>query len=255
MIRIAICDDEKNDINKVKTFCEQYFKEHNIQGECDIFFSGEEVLEYSRNKENEIIDLLFLDIEMGGASGIDIKDEIINSDRIWRIVYVSGYKNRVFEAFGLKIMGFVGKPADSSEIQKYIVAVMNELNEKRHFNVGGIQLDNIEMEDILYLEGKDNYTQLYLKNKDKYKNNPILISKTLRFFEINSLDYPLIRIYKSYMVNMENIESVKYKDDNGRKGIKLKGVEKVFPFGRKYEKIAREKYSKFVGKKMRNRIR
>lgn len=75
MIRIGICDDCKKDILWIQQCCEMFFGECKVEHEYEIFYSGEEVLEYCKGnkKKEERIDILFLDIEMGKISGIDLK--------------------------------------------------------------------------------------------------------------------------------------------------------------------------------------
>jgi DNA-binding LytR/AlgR family response regulator len=59
---------------------------------------------------HEHIDLIFLDIGLPGMSGIELKKHIVLMDNIDYIVFVSGYKERVWESFSKKTLGFIIKP-------------------------------------------------------------------------------------------------------------------------------------------------
>lgn len=74
-----------------------------------LFQSAEEVLYYCENMKNKRIDILFLDIEMPGMDGICLKNKLVDSPLIWRILFTTYYREKVFDAFGLKTIGFLLK--------------------------------------------------------------------------------------------------------------------------------------------------
>ncbi|MEN8076680.1 response regulator [Clostridioides difficile] len=63
MIKIGICDDDKNIVSKIKTYINEYSKEKFI---INTYNSGEELLSL-----NEKFDVIFLDIDMIGIDGIE----------------------------------------------------------------------------------------------------------------------------------------------------------------------------------------
>ena len=62
---------------------------------------------------------------------------------------------------------------------------------------------NCPIKDIVYIEGKGNYSLVYLATKEE-----VYIAKTLKRFESHFRMHKFIRIHKSYLVNQENITSV-----------------------------------------------
>ena len=62
---------------------------------------------------------------------------------------------------------------------------------------------NCPIKDIVYIEGKGNYSLVYLATKEE-----VYIAKTLKKFESHFRMHKFIRIHKSYLVNQENITSV-----------------------------------------------
>jgi two-component system LytT family response regulator len=62
---------------------------------------------------------------------------------------------------------------------------------------------NCPIKDIIYIEGKGNYSLVHLATKKE-----IYIAKTLKKFESHFRMHKFIRIHKSYLVNQENIPSV-----------------------------------------------
>ena len=62
---------------------------------------------------------------------------------------------------------------------------------------------NCPIKDIIYIEGKGNYSLVYLATKKE-----VYIAKTLKKFESHFRMHKFIRIHKSFLVNQENISSV-----------------------------------------------
>ena len=61
---------------------------------------------------------------------------------------------------------------------------------------------NCPIKDIVYIEGRGNYSLVYLATKEE-----VYIAKTLKKFESHFRMHKFIRIHKSYLVNQENIPS------------------------------------------------
>ena len=96
MIRIAICDDEKN----IRTYLSSLVRKQNIECEITEYASTDEYL--SDQKEH---DLLFLDIEMksvaSGMDGMSMAKQIRATELTKQpiIIFVTGYEKYVYDAF------------------------------------------------------------------------------------------------------------------------------------------------------------
>lgn len=66
MIYIAICDDEKIILERIRQFVQDFFRAKNIQVRISLYLSGEELLRSERQ-----MDILFLDIQMGKMDGME----------------------------------------------------------------------------------------------------------------------------------------------------------------------------------------
>lgn len=65
-------------------------------------------------------------------------------------------------------------------------------------------LDHCPIQDIVYIEGRGNYSIVFLANKKQ-----IVIAKTLKKFEAQFRLHAFLRIHKSYLVNKANIPAFK----------------------------------------------
>ena len=102
MINIAICDDEKYILDKIKKLVFDFFHRKNVEITVSQFGSGEELLRHNKN-----IDILFLDIQMDGIDGMEtarkmrsqnykgsiVKELVQNGDIDTALQYMSDMEN------------------------------------------------------------------------------------------------------------------------------------------------------------------
>lgn len=250
MIRIGICDDNKKENLMIQQLCENYFSKCPIEHEYKIFLSGEEVLHFCENdnQSDGRIDLLFLDIEMSGISGIEVKDRIVKEHSIWRIVFVSSHLESMQLAFGLKTMGFVIKPAKEEKIHKWLRLVVEDKQGEILVEIPKTMSGNkkyVLLEDIAYIKADGNYTEIYLY--ENQENPPLVVVIKLKELEKEWSHLPIIRVHKSYMVNLINVVDV------GRNVI-LRDIEEKISIGRSYKEIVKKQYYEYGKQIARRRL-
>ena len=249
MIRIGICDDCKADSLLIQQWCESFFKNYKVEYEYVIFYSGEEVLDYCRDNrgKEKRIDLLFLDIEMGEISGIELKNKILKENNIWRIVFASSHLESMHLAFGLKTMGFAIKPVKEEEIHKWIKIVVEDKQEEVLVEIPKCSLVNekyVLLEDIAYVKANGNYSEIYRYDK---KDGPTLVVCKLKELEKEWENIPIVRVHKSYMINLMNVIDISGK-------VVLREMDEVITIGRLYSDFVDKKYNEYVKRMVRRRI-
>lgn len=249
MMRIGICDDNAVERGNIKTICEQYLSAKKIEYDFEIFTCGEEVLEYCSNTAKNRIDILFLDIEMKEINGIEVKDRVIRNDAVWRIVFVSSHIEMMRMAFGLKTLGFIYKPVIRRDICKWLDVVYMELMENIFIAVDddSINVTYVSLEDIEFFKAEGNYTQIYLTPKNGIEGRSVFSSKNLRCWENEMSQYSIIRVHKSYLVNLAHVMSID-------KTIIMRDINEKIPLGRVYKDGVVTKYRDFVKNKIRKRM-
>lgn len=247
-MRIGICDDDKKDRDSIYEYCERFFLENKIEHTYEFFSTGEEILKYCE-EEKERIDLLFLDVEMKGISGIEVKDRVVHEKQVWRIVFVSSHLESIFDSFGIKTIGFIEKPGRQEEIEKWIRVVMEDIKENIEIQINDSVSNEciiIKLENIIYFKADGNYTQLFLSNYDDDKKYRLL-SKKIGELEEELKKYPILRVHKSYMVNLMNVTDV-------GQGVTLLGTEEKIPIGRAFKEVVYKRYSDYAQDKVRLRL-
>lgn len=168
-------------------------------------------------------DLVFLDIEMPGMSGIDLVRSFINPT--FRIVFITAFDAYAIEALRLSAMDYLLKPVEADDIINVIAKIKSAI--RKNENLLGSQLQNLEkllaqsnvpsesrigiamadkiifvnITDILYCEAKGVYTSIYLLDGKK-----ILASKPLGDFESQLSSHKFFRIHHSTLINLNYIK-------------------------------------------------
>ncbi len=128
-MRILAADDELLQLNKLKKAI------LDVEPEADLitFSKPSEILEWA--KKGEHIDIAFLDIEMGSATGIEIATKLKENNSELNIIFVTGFTTYALDAFEISASGYVTKPVTSdkikTEMQRLRYPIANGRNEKK----------------------------------------------------------------------------------------------------------------------------
>ena len=202
MIKIAICDDEKN----IRSYLMSLIREQNTECEITEYASADEYL--SSGVEH---DLLFLDIELkGSASGMDgmgMAKCIRNTEHIKQpvIIFVTGYEKYVYDAFDVDACGYLVKPVNEQKFAEVFSRaqekILSEAEQKKKTLVIQYARANkaIPLDNIYYMESQKHKIVLYTKDGE------------LEYYaKIGELEEKLqghfCRIHKGYLVNLSYVE-------------------------------------------------
>lgn len=189
-MRIGICDDCEEDLISLKDICNQY-------GHTDItlYHSGEELL---ADPDNSKLELLFLDIEMDGQSGLEVKDILEHTNAFTFIVFCTSHTECMMDAFGQNVISFLSKPFTELAVER---CIKKSLYLRKDFYPISINSDTlVPCCDILYIHAENKYSVFYSTN-----GNTTLSRKSLRDWtkELDALGF--CRISHSYVVNLKHV--------------------------------------------------
>lgn len=235
-MNIGICDDEKICIERTLECLEKAKLDLGIDFTYKTFSSGEDIL-----KSNENFDILFLDVEMDGISGIETMKQLEEKDNVRYIIFASSHSEYVFESFGFKTMGFLCKPIDYDKFLKEIKKIINKVKnvEPIEINVDGKDI-LISPEDIMYVSGEKNYVRVVARKEEYFTYG------NMKTWEEKLAKSSVIRIHKSYLVNLKYVSNItdvaSFVDSSDE-----------IPVGRKYKEEARGKYKDYLLKTFREK--
>ena len=208
MIKIAICDDDKNIINTLKEVIINYGKMHGYYFNIKTFECGKTL---EKILKDEIFDIIFLDIELNGILGIDIGNKLRENinNYLTKIIYVSSHTNYALDAYDTMPTDFIFKPLKIEKIEKSISNVLKVINftKKEFIYTINRKINKVLLTDILYFESYRNIVKIYTIDgrEDKFYSTLKQVMDSL-----NSQIF--IQQHKSYIVNIEYISKIEKND-------------------------------------------
>ena len=116
MLRIGICDDSAEARLGLRAMLERLLDKRAVECQIYEFSSGEGLLGWMEKHTGEI-DLVFLDIEMGGLNGsMEAAKALRERSDALQLVFVTGYTDFVFDGYAVGALGYVMKPPQPEQI-------------------------------------------------------------------------------------------------------------------------------------------
>lgn len=201
MVRIAICDDEKNMSDQIQRMARAFFRAKNQDVSVRRFSGGEELLRYDRQ-----IDLLFLDIQMAGMDGMETARRLREGGFRGVLIFITVLKEMVFSAFEVQAYDYLVKPVREEDfertMERYFASLQNA-GEAGLLVRRGYENRIISLSDIVFCEIIDRKVYLHLASSevvDYYERIENLESK---------LGGDFFRCHRSYLIHLKYLESYK----------------------------------------------
>ncbi|GAA4063794.1 LytTR family DNA-binding domain-containing protein [Flavobacterium cheonanense] len=217
-MKAIIIDDEKRARVSLSLLLQEYCPEVELVAECENLPEGIKAI----RKFNP--DLVLLDIEMPGHSGLELVDFFDEKEINFSIIFTTAYNEYAIQAFKLSALDYLLKPIIPEELINAISRmerqkslqfkalaenIQNEFFEKIAVPSGNT-LILINISDIVYIKGEGSYSEIYMQSKIKH-----MVSRNLKNFEeILLKDKRFLRTHKSYIVNFDEVVSFN-KSDGG----------------------------------------
>ena len=131
MIKIAICDDDKEFASFLERHLGEFSLKFNIQIEVDIFYDGSTLIDFV-NRDN-IYDIIFMDIEMKEMNGVEAAIHLRECDKKVLLIYVTSYESFAKEVFEVNAFRFLTKPIDLFKLEKYFISACKEIRGKPNY--------------------------------------------------------------------------------------------------------------------------
>lgn len=111
-MRILICDDDVMIQRELTKYLSEYFHRHNLRlPDICRFHTGHDLLMDSGNK-----DIVFLDVEMPGLSGISVGTSLKKSNPDVIIFIVTSYSEYLDDAMRFHVFRYLSKPIDKQRL-------------------------------------------------------------------------------------------------------------------------------------------
>ncbi|RAJ35755.1 LytR/AlgR family response regulator transcription factor [Pedobacter cryoconitis] len=170
--------------------------------------------------ENNDLQLVFLDVNMPGISGIELA-KIINTrgeEITPRIILTSGYERFALDGYKVNAIDYLLKPVEYKDFINAAYQAKNIIEQTSNHKIASTagyndnefiflrveyELVKVYLKNILYIEGFKDYVKIYTTNADGYIKALTTMKKMEEKLSINSF----IRIHRSFIVSLDKIDS------------------------------------------------
>lgn len=204
MLKIAICDDEKNVCDYIEKRTRDYLAKVDEDGELAVFLDGAPLIR-SCEENPSSYDIIFLDIKMKTVNGVDCAKHLRDLGVEALIVFVTSSAEYVFSGYEVKAFRYILKTDLVNAFDRIFGECLGELSKSvdSFYTVKtASSVKNIPLNDILYFESDRRVLIVHTKN-DEYSFYGKLdrVEK-----DLDGKDF--IRTHQSYYVNARKIKSV-----------------------------------------------
>lgn len=188
---------------------------------CKNAFEAMEVMQTKR------VDLMFLDIQMPGMLGTKFLQSLPEKPMV---IFVTAYSNYAVESYDLDVVDYLMKPVSLERFTKAAFKALDEHQKKQallnpvpppplqtktvedqpdfFFVNVEYSIVKIQTKDITHIEGMKDYVKIYLSTLKR----PVLTKSTLKAIEEKLPARGFMRVHKSYIVNLNKIESIRNRE-------------------------------------------
>lgn len=205
-VKCLIVDDEPLALDLIESYVVKTpFLE--LAGRCSSAFKAMEVM------ASQKVDLIFLDIQMPGLTGLEFSKSLQNGPRV---VFTTAYGQYALEGFKADALDYLVKPFNYIEFLRaankaftWVSMVSGGKNAELRPAPSSImvksesRLVRVDLEQILYIEGVGDYVKIHLEG-----NSSVLTQMTLKSLEDKLPTPSFFRVHKSFIVQIDKIQSI-----------------------------------------------
>ena len=199
--RIAICDDEQNQIEYITSIVASWSNHKGHSCEIRTFASAEAFLfEY---EEDKAYDILLLDVEMKNMNGIELAKRIRKDNNRAEIIFITSHFEFVGEGYEVDALHYLIKPISAEKLTQVLTKAAEKISVEPPSVVISCEGETVKLyeADIRYVESFLHYIVIHTKDKE-YK-----IKENMSVFE-NKVSDDFYRIHRSYLVSLKHITRI-----------------------------------------------
>jgi DNA-binding LytR/AlgR family response regulator len=165
--------------------------------------------------QDQSVDLIFLDIQMPGITGLQFIKSMSNPPMI---ILVTAYEKHALEAFGLNVVDYLVKPSSFERFVKAcnkawdLFQLKSKQNQSAADSDGEYFFVNVDYSlvklmysEITFMEGLKDYIKIHLSNSTR----TIITRMPMKSMEAQLPSKKFIRIHKSYIITIAAVNMIK----------------------------------------------
>lgn len=207
MFRIVICDDKKENIDRLNIFIRRIIKSMGIAG-VEVFSAAPDAL-YKYNINDNYTYLFILDVIYKDINGIEIARKLRGQYKDIYIVFITGHIELMHMVINQNIMpsGFLSKPVSENDIRMVLLEIFEYSKggsktavDTLTVNTGSV-VYKIRHNEIIFIESLNKKIYIYTETRR------ISCYGSL-YGLMEELGEGFIRCHKSYIINKAKIKNI-----------------------------------------------
>ncbi len=203
--KVAICDDVDMDRQHICGMVRRWAKASGLDVRIYEFPSAESFLfQYAEEKD---YDILLLDVEMRGMSGIDLAKTIRAMRGRVEILFITSHFEYIAEGYEVDALHYLGKPVAEQKLFEVLSRALDRRRVEPPSVVISCDGETVKLfeEDILYVESFAHYIEIHTR-LGVYK-----VKEGIASFE-KKLSGDFYRAHRSYLLNLKAVERISRAD-------------------------------------------
>ncbi|GLC81474.1 LytR/AlgR family response regulator transcription factor [Lacrimispora brassicae] len=202
MLRIAICDDSREDRKRILDFVRDYYKKHDMDAQIDDFEAAGKLF-----SAEETYDIYLLDVIMPDMTGIEAAKRLLKKKDSPVIIFITSSLESAVDGYRVNASGFVLKPLVEKDFEETLRRVMEQHFKSRETSISIVH-NRVPMElklnRILYFENRLHRVYIVLRSGEI-----LSIHQKLNELqeELKAQAY-FLRCHQSYIVNLNHVETL-----------------------------------------------
>lgn len=178
-----------------------------LTGKCQNAFEAMEILRH------QSVDLIFLDIQMPGLTGLQFLESLPNKPMV---ILITAYEKYALDGFNLAVTDYLVKPVSlerfiraCNKAQELFLLKSGSKANREHADFFFVNVDysllKVVFADITWIEGLKDYVKIHLQGSPK----PVITRMSIKGLEEQLPPGKFIRIHKSHIVSVGAITAIR----------------------------------------------
>lgn len=236
MYRIALCDDEPDELHKTQALLDTYRASHPVYAFEIQVFSSMAALLFAIDSA-AAFDLLLLDIYMPGQTGIEGARQLRDCGFDGSIIFLTTSKEHGIEAFHVEATQYLVKPVEGRRFYAVLDKVFQKIEEERRRYIAlrtEKEIRRVAVRDIVYCETQDHSPYINLSDGESLRSR----MKLTELLALVSEFEDFVLVGSIYIVNLGYVDTLTAKEMTLTTG-------KIIYLPRGSYRVLKEQYFKF----------
>lgn len=200
-LQIAVCDDEETALLQLKNAVSAWAAQRQHSIDLAAFSSAERFL--FAYAENRAFDILLLDVEMEGMSGLELARQLRRDGLRAEIIFITSHFELCGEGYEVDALHYLIKPVSGERLHTVLDRAAQRLSVEAPSIVISCEGETVKLpeQEILYIEAFLHYIAIYTANREyRIRENLSAVEKRL------SDDF--FRPHRSYLLSLKHVTRI-----------------------------------------------